>query len=240
MPHFKIIFIFSVMLGMLCLICDVRAQSQSNGQDFFDKNFAENPLASTSAPKVEEAIKATTTVAGSASVNPKEDSNFIELGATPTQTIDPNSQQAFGTRVYAIGAIINAHDQKHFRENINQLLNVCRDRDIAIARIYAIANPFQYNETIKPFLTNDWRLLTTLQFINRVAVLSKPPVEFQATHSPTWLFATDKGIIEAEGYKNLNALFAQNGMLKDLAAEPEVTPVPTSAPIVDPSPLAQP
>ena len=161
---------------------------------------------------------------------------FVELGPTLTPVSSPKPGDAFGTRVYAIGAVINAHNAKHFEDNINQLVQVCHDRNLAIARIYAIGSLPQYGSAIKPFLTNDWRMLRTLEFISRVAVNVKPPEQYATSRSPTWLFATDQGVVMAEGYTSLAALLTKDGLLKDLSSEEHVTPTPNPAP----SPIAQP
>ena len=217
---------------LCCIAFDL--QAQPSGQEFFDKDFAKSPLESTKeSDRSSSGIVQPSPAPVSASTAPTP--GFVELGPTLTPVATLNPSDAFGTRVYAIGAVINAHNPAHFESNVKQLIQVCHDRNLAIARIYAVGSPTQYGSAIKPFLTNDWRMLSTLEFINRIVISVKPPSEYATSRSPTWLLATDKGVVVAEGYTNLMALVTNDSMLKDLSAESQVTPPPDPTP----SPIAQ-
>ena len=222
-----------LILILCCLTTNLQAQPRD--QDFFDKNFAKSPLENN--PDGSDSKQPNVVQPSPAPISAHEvvTPGFVELGPTVTPVASAKPQDAFGTRIYAIGAIINAHDTKHFSANINQLVQVCRDRKLAIARIYAVASLSQYGSAIEPFMTNDWRMLTTFEFINHIVPVVKPPEQYATSRSPTWLFATDQGIIVAEGYTNLSSLLTQDGLLKDLSAETHVTPTPNPVP----SPIAQ-
>jgi hypothetical protein len=195
----------------------VLAQTPRN-QEFFKKNYAVNPLSSSS--------KGTSEGYKDKGLSHKRDTNynhnketpvkegFVGVDTTPEIKESHSSvlQKVVGTPtpIHSFGAIINCHDEKHCAKNFNTLFSLVENFNYKLSDVYLIANPLKDRIPLE----NDGSLQSqqrALELTQALLVKNKPPEGYQIGTSPSWIVETPKDIIVLEGIETIERYLDKSG-----------------------------
>jgi len=177
------------------------AAAEDNGGNFYEKNFAKNPLSAVDKKK-SVPIESSEPSANDKSVlkkdiNPGKQFNEID---TSEETLNKNP----GQEVKWLGLIISSQPEDHARTALKNLVKVATRHDFSIGVVILVGRQFEAlrdNSLLGPIMARG----AQLKF--RASV----PAPFVAENSPTWIIELDQGEVLLDGVLDPSLFFNQDG-----------------------------
>lgn len=183
---FIIFFIFS----------NINAQEIEKKDNFYKQNFAKEVL------KNQQQNEETKTV-----INENKKNILSNNFDRTTNVIDKKTDMFESKKIKWLGLIIKMDQEKHFLENLDNLIGISDRYEIDIAKVYAIGDfSSKYNNYSSKIYA---RGEGGISYQNHV------PKKFEVKLSPTWLIATEEGLIILEGLKLERYINAQGQFVEN-------------------------
>lgn len=205
----KIIF----LLLILCAPAELLAQDSS--KEFFDKNFAADPLGE---GKLEQKVEQPAEIEKSpASTVPPAVKNQNDLFApkgeesgTPVPSVVVEERESFaegtGEKIVRLGVIVNGDPTEHlqtvlkeYRKLIDQFETIMPG-DIVIIGLISEKDSSAINELI-PENAADPKSTRLLGLLGKISYANEVPSTLGISHSPAWIIETQSGENLVEGFK---------------------------------------
>lgn len=179
------------------------AQDLPKPRDFYQKDYAEGPLAGSTIPHKGSSRSEETPGSSATPRAPMIENSDSEMDSARESILDEDA----GLAVLEVGAILNSDDAEHYRDVLLELADVAREHDFKIGRI----------ETIGDMRNLGQHLPESLKLLARGATIhakSRPPEKYKnIKKSPTWIVRTDQGEVLLEGVRPLARVFSRKGKL---------------------------
>ena len=207
---------YKIFLPILLLIIFFKtAFSQEDKGDFFEKDYA---------TKVGQAQP--TKVHKKKVVDDRKDIKRIDLESeapsevkatvttTPAQTQDIIQDQKKDysendPKVYAVGAILNSLDSRHFISKLNDLINASREFKFSCDTVYSIGTPFASLVASEAILAQGRDDFKIFELADVVSVWELPQKYSKVKSSPTWIVKTTIGEVLVEGIEPFERFMAK-------------------------------
>jgi hypothetical protein len=173
---------------------------QDNG-DFFEKNYAANPLDQKSASSVDSQsdVKPPDQTVKTEPKLVQEEKSFNEVD-TSVETLRTDA----GQRINWIGLIVSIKNGSLLDKSFSTLQKITRRHDLSIGPIYLLGIPTE--------LSKHSALLSEVAIRGGSLNLQEnPPKEFPVTKSPSWIISVEKGEILLDGIIDPTLFFNDQG-----------------------------
>jgi hypothetical protein len=173
---------------------------QDNG-DFFEKNYAANPLDQKSASSVDSQsdVKPPDQTVKKEPKLVQEEKSFNEVD-TSVETLRTDA----GQRINWIGLIVSIKNESLLDKSFSTLQKITRRHDLSIGPIYLLGIPTE--------LSKHSALLSEVAIRGGSLNLQEnPPKEFPVTKSPSWIISVEKGEILLDGIIDPTLFFNDQG-----------------------------
>ncbi len=128
--------------------------------------------------------------AGNDRANGQEDRSEEQAGPDMKQAARSIMDQAQGTKINSISAVLNGVDREHYGRKLAELYSLAKKHQLRIETIYVLGSPQQAINRAAMDLLSDGVMIVPCE---------KPPEEYPVTQSPSWIIKLDEGIVLLEG-----------------------------------------
>lgn len=187
------------LLTLIFVVSSARAEDDS--AKFFIKDYAKNPL--------EEADQVGSSSSEQYQQAPKSKIEQIEKSAIPSSAFKevPSSNETLsdepGRPIKWLGLIVSSEPENLRTQTLSILSKIARRHDLSVGLIYIVG---------KSLSIQDSQLLNELMIRGaQLKIRGRPPEEFGAKRSPTWIVELEKGEILLDGILDPTFFFNEKG-----------------------------
>lgn len=199
-----------ILLFLICFVPATFAQEQDSRQGFFADDFVKKGFERTESKSEDikwiDPTKLVEQIKEQAASNPN--SNLVQS--------DPSAFDAkrvvlgqHGEKILSLGLIVNAVDEEHAKENIEELIGLAQTNAIALNTVFAVGGIAQAKKDL-PSVEYLWAKSQGA----RIKVTLGVPKQYDVSLSPTWIVETEQGLVLLEGIGSLKRAINAEGRLE--------------------------